>query len=296
MPDRSRPGDGVLSPARPPLGPIAPGWFDRPDDLPADGFGAVAGEPASPARPEHDPDVDPVARNGGDPDVAVAQDDHPGIPRGCAGWIVEVEREPDPPGERGRPADPDRACHDRPDTVGPDDDPRAQPRGFRQLALRTRPEGLDPQRAVGSPGQLDPTDRYAGPDVGTSGRGERQERRVEPLAIETDGGRAERAIVPIGQPEPHAAPRLDPHRRGRPGDLAEDVLGEPDPTEDRHGRRRGEHATGVPAIGGRALEEDDLATGPGEQRRDRRAGQPATDDGDVDDLAHRLAARIAAIA
>ena len=142
-------------------------------------------EAAPPARAEDDPDVHPTARDRGDPGVAVAQDDHPGVARRRAVRVVEVEREPDPPGERRPPTDAERPGDHGADPVGSHDDPGAQWLDGRG-GIVVRPASLDDGRRPGTIRRHDPGHRDPGPDLRPGRRGQRQERRIEPLPVEPD--------------------------------------------------------------------------------------------------------------
>ena len=88
-----------------------------------DGRAPSRAEVGPPRPPEHDADIDPAAGHRRDPDVAVAQDAHPGIAARVRVGIGKVVRQADPrsragPAARRRPP----ARHDRMQAVRADDD------------------------------------------------------------------------------------------------------------------------------------------------------------------------------
>ena len=225
-------------------------------------------------RAQHDPDVDASGGDRREPDVAIADQHHPGVADREAIRVDHVVREPDPPPEIGRPLDTRSPPDDRSRAVGPDDD-----------------IGIDGDRhAIEDP--VDPAlrevhggGRPTGSNVGPRGARCRQHGWVERGPIEPHG-RLAAGIGAIGKAERGPATRLDAHRRDRSGHPVQDLARKTEPPQRRDRRRGAEHPAGPPPPPGRTLQDHDLASGPGQQDRERGAGRPATDDRDLGPLRH----------
>ena len=248
------------------------------DDRARDRLGAVAGERRSPRPAEDDPDVDPTAGTGRDPDVAVAA----GSASGRRGRRPDRDRGG---GRSGRSAGASRTGAG--DAGGAGDRPSA---GRRR---RRRPmPGVSPwrhrRRATVSVArrEVGVDDRRARPDVGAARTGEVEQRRIEPRSDRTRRPDRPAAIGAVGQAERRARRRLDAHRRDRPGDRSEQRR--------RRARRRGAPRPRRATRRRRPPASARRARAPGRRPRVPRpasraarhgAGRPAADDRDLDPLA-----------
>ena len=272
-PVAERPGadDRVGRAAAAPLRGVVVGRRDRRHDRVGDGPCPASGKLGPPRPSEHDAHVHQPTGDGCDPDVAVAQQTHPGIARGRRSGIAEVIGQADPRPQARQPAHAGGAGHDRPPSVGADHHRSPKTRGAPVRLTHPEPAG----------GEVDCGHSPARPDLRAGPPRQLEERRIESRPIEPDCGLAA-GIGAVGQPERRPARRFDPHRRDRPGDGKQRRLVDAGSSQRSHRRWRGEHAAGTPAPYRIALQDDDFVPGVRQPGRQHGSGRSTADHGDLD--------------
>ena len=129
-------------------------------------------------------------------------------------------------------------------------------------------------------------DRPAEAHVRPRRRGQGQQRRIEPRAIEPDRAFAA-GLGAVSQAERRPGRRLDSHRGDGSGDGPDGRLVQPGAAKRHERGRRREDAARVPTPLGHPLEDDDRATRLRDPGRQDGAGRPAADDDHVDLLWRR---------